>query len=396
MTESLSSAIVDSSGLLKTLQGALQGGYRREEQLLTILDFLALAEGVVLNDKLVVVEAGLGFNSGNNRHSRSGTDDEDLGWHELIRPLEEAGIIDAKPVAIKAKRLPDQDARRSGVDQDAWFETGRIVAAEKELKIPALPMMRQRAVYQTFSNSTLHHCTTDLVGKYEDLKDALMEFRFHRELKGQFITLPIPPIGMKVLSRCENREDLVNGILELRDEYAALRKALRNLREDLADPHISPAKKSNLLAKWVKSWNTLATYDDHLSMIELANTTTGMLDSERELAANAAAAVTLNQEGLLSALMSRGIEAISAWRVRVLHQTAKHYLNTTDHTMAKRTESVFGVQLSRDAIESLNRATTPDGNKSGSRTGFPVRPPHHRTCGSAYGGSTKDSSPSPE
>ena len=26
--------------------------------------------------------------------------------------------------------------------------------------------------------------------------------------------------------------------------------------------------------------------------------------------------------------------------------------------------------------------------QSGSRAGFPARPPHHRTCGSAYGGST--------
>jgi len=34
--------------------------------------------------------------------------------------------------------------------------------------------------------------------------------------------------------------------------------------------------------------------------------------------------------------------------------------------------------------------------ESGSRAGFPARPPHHRTCGSAYGGSTKDLSPGPE
>jgi hypothetical protein len=34
--------------------------------------------------------------------------------------------------------------------------------------------------------------------------------------------------------------------------------------------------------------------------------------------------------------------------------------------------------------------------KSGSRDGLPSRPPHHRTCGSAYGGSTKDLSPGPE
>lgn len=358
-------AVVDSSGLLKTLQGALQGGYRREEQLIAILDFLALAEGIVLNDQLLVVEAGLGFAGGLGRHTQRDREGKEIeqeneGWHELIKPLHEAGIIESKPVQVQAERLPDTlKSKGAPLSQDAWFETGRIIGAEKQFKVAALPMMRQRQVYETFSNTSLHHSITDLSGRYESLKEILAKLRSSMGSTADYLMLPIPPIGINILNRCSSREDLIVRALEVREGYSSLRRSLSELRHDLADPYTSPKKKTQLIKSWAKSWRTLATYEDSLSVVELANTTTGMLESERELAASAASAITMNPEGMISALIKKGMEAVSSWRVRVLHQTARNYLNTSDHAMALLTERVFQVNLSMRELEKVNNATSP-------------------------------------
>ncbi len=309
----LTASLVDGSGLLKTLQGAVEGGYHRSNQIVTILDFLALSESIVLNDEIVVVEAGLGFGNSKNRNSKI-ENEKNKGWHELISPLAEAGVIADKPVSAPTAKLGKNRVQtkfqknicRKQFEQDAWFESGRLIGAEALLQIPAASMIRQREVYEKYSSSRIHHKVTDLVGKYNGLKSALEQYRENVSPFG-YILLPIPPISLQILHNVQTRKELITRVLEIRDEYSCLRSALASLRQDLADPDQAPEKKGKLIKKWVQSWETLTRYENCNGVIEIGNTTTGMLKNTALRKEIAVSALSLTTKGLISELLEQGL-----------------------------------------------------------------------------------------
>lgn len=361
----MTASLVDGSGLLKTLQGAVQGGYHRSDQVVTILDFLSLSESIVLNDEIVVVEAGLGFGNLRNRNPNS-EEEINEGWHELISPLAEAGVIAEKPVSAQAAKLGENRPqtgfqRNSGhtppgpqFEQDAWFESGRLIGAEALLQIPAASMIRQREVYEKYSSARIHHEVTDLVGKYRGLKSALEQYRENVSPFG-YILLPIPPISLQILHNAQTRDQLITRVLEIRDEYSGLRDALSSLRQDLADPNQTPEKKGQLIGKWIQSWETLTKYANCNGVIEIGNTTTGMLKNTALRKELAASALSLTTKGLISELLEQGRESVASWRVRVLHQTAKNYVSTSDQKILKEIERVFRSDVAHGIFEYAKR-----------------------------------------
>ena len=337
----LTASLVDGSGLLKTLQGAVQGGYRRSDLVITILDFLSLSESIVLNDEIIVVEAGLGYGVSRNRSPKNeGKCNE--GWHELISPLAEAGVIANKPVKATAARIGGDSLQSQGdqFEQDAWFESSRLIGAEAMFKVPATSMIRQREVYEKYSSARIHHEVTNLVGKYHGLKSALEQYRENISPSG-YILLPVPPISLQILHNAQNREQLITRLLEIRDEYSGLRDALSSLRQDLADPSLTPEKKGQLIGKWIQSWETLTKYKNCTGAIEVGNTTTGMLRNTELRKEVATSALSLTTKGLISELLEQGRESVASWRVRVLHRTAKQYLCTSDRQILTEIERIF-------------------------------------------------------
>lgn len=361
----LTASLVDGSGLLKTLQGAVQGGYRRPDQVITILDFLSLSESIVLNDELVVIEAGLGFGGGRMRHPGS-EGERNEGWHELIAPLAKAGVIPSEPLNAPPSRLGERlphaslgprGRPESQFEQDAWFESSRLIGAEAATHIPAASMIRQREVYEKYSSARIHHEVTDLVGKYNSLKSALEHYRENVSPSG-YILLPVPPISLRILSNTQSREELLNRVLEVREEYSGLRSALSVLRQDLADPDVAPAKKGQLIGKWIQSWETLTKYENCTGRIEVGSTTTGMLRSTALKKEVAVAALSLTPKGLISELLEQGRESVASWRVRILHRTANQYLTTSDRQILTEVERIFRSDAAHSILDYSRRTST--------------------------------------
>lgn len=319
-----------------------------------------------MHDKLVVSASELGYRASDSRtKNRKYQYQENEGWHELIQPLVDADVIYEDPIKPRVNRYRPPPSYQSPAreekerQQDAWYETGRIISLEQNLHIPALPMIRQRQTYEKEGNVSIHHTVTNLTGKYSEMKKTLMDFRYHESISQNYGIIRIPPIAFEVVSKAPNKQSLIQQSLELRDKYTSLRDSLRQLRQDLADPSTSPINKARAIKSWNKSWETLTKYDDLASLVTVANTTTGMLDIEREKAERASSALTMDFDGIVSNILRLGVGALASWRVRVLHNTARQFLNTSNQQLAISTERLFNRTLDRRDFEKVDKITQP-------------------------------------
>lgn len=155
--------------------------------------------------------------------------------------------------------------------EKTWYETGRLLGAEKQYHCSALPLLRQKPFYERSAYTIEDHSVCNLMSKYQKLSMALESMRHSTRLPIQpYITIPIPPVPLLVLQRSQHTGDLVKSALETREKFAHLRDSLRVLREEFAEPSMSPQKKMRALNSWKKSWRTLDKYHEQSSFIDIA------------------------------------------------------------------------------------------------------------------------------
>lgn len=276
-------------------------------------------------------------------------------FHELFGPLFEAGVLIQHPTETRPIHPPrdhfvptsrdpywEEDYRGSD-EENAWYETGRLNGAERQLGITALPMLRQRRYYTVAAQVPLHHSVCDLMGHYHDLGDMLQRLSESTRIwPVHFTIVPIPPIALEVIKISKSPEDFVRRSLEVREGYESIRLRLAELRATLADPSISPWSKRQYIDKWTKSWATLNRYESSPQALEFAYTSLGLLD--QKITPSVDWQVSLRLSDLLISLAKVVGRRLDEWRVRVLHQTASRYLKTSDSTLAVEIERLFGRQ----------------------------------------------------
>jgi hypothetical protein len=206
--------------------------------------------------------------------------DEDQ-WNAFLRPLVDAGVLVEEVGYARPLDIGDKPQRQQGnwsrsetalLLEDAWFETGRLLGAERTYGCSALPMLRQRSYYEKYGSTLEEHSVWNLVGQYKNLSDALVKIRESSCLGlTPYVVAPIPPIALLLLERSRNTEELIQRSLELRDDYTDLRKSLCSLRAELADPDVMPKSKMRAISSWKQSWSTLDKYKNQISLIEIGN-----------------------------------------------------------------------------------------------------------------------------
>jgi hypothetical protein len=121
------------------------------------------------------------------------------------------------PTLIAAGKLAHESGLTSSTVSDADFEVTRLLAAEIDLRVPTIPLLRHLHNYGFTRRPAVDHAVCDLSGRFGDIHSMAEErLRFEaRRLRVPHIS--VPPIALEVVQNARRMDRLVTAILEKRD-----------------------------------------------------------------------------------------------------------------------------------------------------------------------------------
>jgi hypothetical protein len=327
--------------------------------LLNALEFCSLAEAVVLQDRVIIVDCldEVDDDESKNRHLMK----------QFLAPWQGASAItystlperssDTSPESVREE--PVRDVERSEV-MVANVESGDPLAiasrearnladAERSFLCPGLALPRQSSVFEASSHVREDHSVCSLSAKYSSLREALEELRQRSRMPWyKYMSLPIPPIALQIYDKAKNVEDLVKTTLEAREQYQPIRARLYELREILNDEGVDLARKDKLLRSWRRTWRTLDALSGDLSVIEMAKTSTKILREDKIFES-----ISFNDLAwlkIVERLLPWIEERFHIWKIRALHRTASHYKGASDAQLNAAVSSVLKREIGQEEI----------------------------------------------
>jgi hypothetical protein len=284
-----SAVLVDPSGLAKTVSDLMS-----HPMPLELLDFCTLIEALILYDELHLA-GGLALPA---------------RLTDPLAPLIEAGVlVDHRTTPLNAGLPPGFRSRASGPHarmplgnssiEDAYYECGRLIAGESSLGIPALPMLRQG-----------------------------------------------PLIALEVVKDSKGPSDALSRALDRREDFAPLRKRIREARAIVADDTVSLIKKRKLMDKWKESWLLARQIASSANGGFIAIATTILPFLSANIDASGAVAPQLSVAKLLQSLVQLAPRAVNTGRLRLIHRTTLRYLRATDQEIICESAKLLGRPLS--------------------------------------------------
>lgn len=357
--ESYATVLVSGEGLVAAFHGM-----REKCHFLDLLDFCTLAEALVLNDQIeIVCDIEFAYS---------------LSQHSTLVTLQDAGVVstitthrgkdDGSKVPLTTKfglRLDPLESNRFALQDDKRVErkplgtfsmdqildeATSLLRAERELGISALPMRRFSSLYIPNARVREEHSVCDLMGRYSELASNLQQWREKsRHALTPLLIAQIPPIPVTVLERATTGMDLLNLILEVRDEFSSLRKSLADLRRDLSDQEIPPKEKRKLILSWHQSWLTLNKFGEGAD-IAVANTTNQLIDVDKSIDLET---FDFKLSNLFDIMAQSAKSAYYRWRVRMLHRTAERYLKICDGRIVRDLERIYKREFTKKDLREL-------------------------------------------
>lgn len=324
----------------------VQGGF----SLLEFLDYCTVLEGIILYDELVPVGGRI----------------KDK-WNTEIELLQAAGVTSKEEVKSKPADIgprPDEMDRRqhARIDPsiarsslvDSWYETGRLIGAEKTTGISSLPLLRQRSTYEKYALVKEEHTFCNLIAQHKDLSHALQELRRNSRLAiVPYYIVPIPPVPLLVLERSTRKEDFLKSAIEVRQEFEFLRHALTELRELLDSPEIPLAEKIKYRSSWEKTWGTLGKYKDSPYSFDLADASKDKISLERSLDGIGLDSISFTK--IVEKAISEASELFYRKRIRMLHKAAKNYITSSDGYMNHQITKFYRCEINERDFQHLKQ-----------------------------------------
>jgi hypothetical protein len=325
-----------------------------QPDLLNCLAFGALAEALVLHDRLIVVgemEADLDPSIAQQtliaqmlgdwiasgivvRRPSKGTNDSLRDPFEVVRQ----SVIDSHPNAVRLDENDNPIAQLMG-------QAGRTLDAERHLGRPGFTPPLQQLYYESFANVRADNTVCSLSGHYSTLARTLSELRSGaRIMPTEYVAVPLPPIAYRVLAMSRSLDDLLVSTLNIREEFRTLRDSLVTLQTMLDDPTVALSDKLRHKALWETRWARLHARYDRLGEANLAVTNSALY----ELAPEIPGAIGLEPRAwirLLTAVADAAPELWSRWRLRALHRSATAYLRAPDAELAKAIGAIRGTEV---------------------------------------------------
>jgi len=353
MSKYISRALVDWSGFGKTI-GDVQGGF----SLLEFLDYCTVLEGIILYDELVPVGRKI-----------------ENKWETEIDLLQKSGVLSGESVSAPPANVGPQPGNRNRFRGsignafiarsnivDSWYETGRLVGGEKATGISALPLLRQRSIYEEYALVKEEHTFCNLITQHKELSHALQDLRRSTRIKLiPYYVVPIPPVPLMVMQRSSSKEEFLRTAIEIREEFTSLRRALTELRELLNNPDISLDEKLKYRASWEKTWGTLGKYKDSGFSFDLADAAKDKVSIERSLDGIGLDSISLTK--VIEKAIAESCELLRRKRIRILHKAAKNYITSSDGDINRQIRRFYNREVCRGDLDQLkNFGIDPDIN----------------------------------
>jgi hypothetical protein len=334
--------LADASGVAKTVYGLLHDGFYSGD----FVDLATILETGILRD-IALVPGGRAVPE---------------AMFEPIRQLFDEGVVtllaerprmiwEPPPGFVPERARPEgyYNAKRSKL-ADAQLEGARIASAEFAHNRPAMVLTRQRDCYIAMARPPEEHWACDLRAKHASLADALFALK-SRTRTPRLILAKVPPFAHLLLSRAENFDQVIDGMLELRWKCRRLRAAESALYEQLSSHDVSWLKKMKEQERFLRGWDQMiaACGEASTAEMEFGNSGAHLL---RHLKHSALAILQGEEEELLHhgrSLLQKFLESISVddWEqthaclVRPVRTAAWKYLNTPDRAMYDAAHRVF-------------------------------------------------------
>lgn len=347
--------LLDASGTAKIFHNLSHRFYAVE-----FADLCTIAEEIVLRDKIIIVATWGTLPSYLLDKLKPFID------AKVFIPYQERFTLPALPSAatpiIAASDYAIRQRLTSATTNDVDFEMRRILGAEEHTGYAATPLLRQLHYFGLMQKPQLENTICDLAAQYRRISDLAERIRYEQQSFARMPFISLPPIALEALQRCRYIDEFPSALLDMRDKYAQLRKALLELEAQLMSHDLSHEEKFELQANWREKWQK-TTQEMGRSQLALARTAVPLIKNGISLLG----ASTLGEP---SGMMMAGIEAIqdvampALWskKIRTVHKSVRNYFRTTDEEKRRVVARLFEydfVQLEGDMRALIQGPSSP-------------------------------------
>jgi len=339
----------------------LLAGLYQERDLFHALQFCSLAEQLVLRDEVTITTI---------EDDQPPTNDETEGRNlvkEMLAGWQAAGVVSYETISSETARTPKQQdpfavnisalpeikpENTIDADNNAFgsivLQAGNALHAERAFERPASLMPLQLIFYEISANVRADHSVCDLTGHYSSLSSSVVAMRQQVRINpSAYVTVPLPPIGYEVFSQTRSFDNVFSSTLTVREEFTELRTRLGQLQQLLDDPSVSLKDKVRHRAKWKNAWESIhSRYGDGGEM-KLASTSQAIY----RMAPDIPGTIGLNPSSwvsLLTKIVEYMPELWGHWRLRALHRTFEHYVNSPDRELGRAISNLIGREIQND------------------------------------------------
>jgi hypothetical protein len=319
-------------------------------------DWCTIAEEIVLRDYIILV----GKLDRLPRHLQL-----------VLEPYIQAGIFRPLREAFSVPRLPadpirlqaTQDAITQGLTEttaeDATFEASRLLGAEARTGAPATQLLRHMQHFGLVRRPKVETMIWDLAGQYRKLSDALLDVRRRYRQFAGLPTISIPPIALLGVSRCRHFDELFSAVLQLRDDFASLRRKMSELQEQLVSDRLTPGEALRVESIWRKRWQALAENFGTSNSLALAYTSMPLLLDGAKIAISAAKYDIFSTVHAAISAIGHGVSALGSLQLRPVHKPVSNYMRTRDPEIRRAVARIFQYDFVKLDTEMHLLATQP-------------------------------------
>lgn len=272
----------------------------------------------------------------------------------IFRPLREAFSIPELPsdiAQLKATLTAISQGLTATTAEDATFEARRVLGAEAHTGIAATPLLRQMQHFGLVRRPGIETMIWDLAAQYRSLSDALLDVRTRFQRLADLPTISIPPIALLGVSRCKHFDELHAETMQLRDEFAPLRRKMRELQEQLTRGDLTPGDAVKIEKLWRDRWQSVADSSGASCTMAMARTSGPLLVDGCKIVTSASKGDVFSTLQALTNLVGHGFAAVGSMQLRPVHRSVSNYMRTKDQDIKRAVARLFQydfVQLDSD------------------------------------------------
>lgn len=320
-------------------------------------DFCTVAEEIVLRDQIMLV----GKLQKLPRH-----------LYLALKPLLDAGVfvpvtepfsvpeLPTDPRQLRATKMAIERGLTSATLEDAAFEAARLMGGEARYGVVATPLLRQLQHFGLVRRPCVENTIWDLAAQYRVLSEAATNSRRRLQSCANLPQISVPPIALRAIQRSKTFEQATQAVLELRDEFGALRAAQREIEERMREGRLSPREALDLQTAWRERWERMVQKIGSAGRMAMAQTSIPLLKEGIRIVKSITSQDVTDVVAATIGWIGPGVDALGALQLRPIHRSVSNYLSTSDRELLRAVARIFETDFVRLDSDMKALAYQPD------------------------------------